>query len=72
MAIAQRPDCKKKKKYSIQDYIWLHICANLWVKIPNFGGSEKFDKDFENGTFGLKALPDTPKVLHPSKNDTTI
>ena len=57
-----------KKKYGIRDYIWLHICANLWVKIPKFrGGSKNWTKIWKNGTFRLEALPDASKVLHHPK-----
>ena len=53
-----------KKKKGIQDCIWLHICANLWVKIPKFGESKNWTKIWKNETFRLEAPPD-PRVCHP-------
>ena len=34
-------DLNHLTKNGILDYILLHIYANLWLKIPKFGGSEK-------------------------------
>ena len=34
------------KKSGILDHIWLHICVNLWIKIPNFGGVKKIRQRF--------------------------
>ena len=55
----------KKKKYGIRDYIWLHICANLWVKIPKFGGSKKFDKDFEKRNLQTRSPTRCPQGVAP-------
>ena len=37
---------KNFKKNITWDYMWLHICANLWVKIPTFGGVKKIRQRF--------------------------
>ena len=54
--------------------MWLHICANLWVKIPTFGGSKKFDKDFEKCNLRTRSPARCPEgVAHlkpPSHFDT--
>ena len=45
--------------------MWLHICANLWVKIPTFGGSKKFDKDFEKRNFCTRSPARHPEGVAP-------
>ena len=47
MAIAQTPDPKKNKtKNGILVFILLHLYANLWLKIPKFGGGQKKSATF--------------------------
>ena len=45
--------------------MWLHICANLWVKIPTFGGSKKFDKDFRKRNFRTRSPTRRPQGVAP-------
>ena len=61
-AIAWTMDPKK----GILDYILLHICANLWVKIPKFGGSKKSDKDLEKRNLWTQSPARPPKCITPS------
>ena len=57
----------KKKKKGTPDYMWLHICANLWVKIPKFGGSKKFDKDFDKRNLWTQSPTRRPKGVAPPR-----
>ena len=57
----------KKKICGIRDYIWLHISANLWVKIPKFGGSKKLDKDFEKWDLQTQSPTRHPEGVAPPK-----
>ena len=45
--------------------MWLHICANLWVKIPKFRGSKKFDKDFEKWNLWTRSPARRPEGVAP-------
>ena len=45
--------------------MWLHICANLWVKIPKFGGSKKFDKDFRKRNLWTRSPARRPQGVGP-------
>ena len=47
--------------------MWLHICANLWVKIPTFGRSKKFDKDFRKQNFGTRSPARCPQGVAPPR-----
>ena len=50
-----------------RDYMWLHICANLWVKIPTFGGSKKFGKDFEKRNLWTRSPARRPEGVAPAR-----
>ena len=58
---------KNFKKNITRDYIWLHICANLWVKIPTFGGSKKFGKDFEKRNLRTRSPARCPEGVAPTR-----
>ena len=45
--------------------MWLHICGNLWVKIPKFGGSKKFDKDFWKRNLWTRIPARRPQGVRP-------
>ena len=47
--------------------MWLHICDNLWVKIPKFGGSKKFDKDFEKRNLWTQSPARCPEGVAPPR-----
>ena len=47
--------------------MWLHICANLWVKIPTFGGSKKFGKDFEKRNLWTRSPARRPQGVGPPR-----
>ena len=60
------------KKISIWVYIWLHIYANLWVKILKFGGVKKMDnfltslKSSKSGTFWPSKWPISDLFKNPN------
>ena len=45
--------------------MWLHTCANLWVKILKFGGSKKFDKDFRKRNLRTQSPARCPQGVWP-------
>ena len=52
---------KKKKKNGIPDYIQLHTCANLWVKIAKFWGVKKIRQRFSE----VEPLDSKPHQMPP-------
>ena len=56
---------KNFKKNISWDYMWLHICANLWVKIPTFRGSKKFNKDFWKRNLRTRSPARRPQGVTP-------
>ena len=71
MAMAQRPHPLKKK--TLLEITYGYTSVPIYgSKFQNFGGQKISTKILKNGTFGLKAPPDTPRVSHPLENGTTI
>ena len=66
MAIAQTKNTVFEITYG---YTFVPIYGS---KFWNLGGQKNSTMILKNGTFGLEALPDAPKVSHSSKNGTTI
>ena len=63
----------KKKKIMVFQISYSYTSVPVYgVKIRKFGGPKNSTKILKNGTFGLKAPPDTPRVSHPPENGTTI
>ena len=74
MAIARETGCvKKKKKNRVLQITCGYTSVPIYgSKFQNLGGQKNSTKISKNGTFGLKAPPDAPRVSHPPKNGTTI
>ena len=64
---------KKKKKNRVLQITCGYTSVPIYgSKFQNLGGQKNSTKILKNRTFGLEALPDAPRVLHPPKNGTTI